>query len=201
MALTRVQIISRALNLMGKKSVMNLTNQSDIVSAADQCFDMLLQATLSEGFWRFASKIAELQMALDTPIGGYYQYAYYLPNDYLKMVHLWPQNYDWELYAGPNAPLLFSNFSNAGQSFFIEYVFLPDVALLPAYFVKYFTYEIAAYLALSNAQMPDYYSELERKKGIELAIAQAADAQNRPQTPLQSAPVLSGRFVSTFASG
>ena len=69
------------------------------------------------------------------------------------------------------------------------------------HFVKYFVFELAAFLALTNAQMPDYYSELDKKKGIELAIAQAADAQNRPQTPLQSAPVLSRRFVSTFASG
>ncbi len=198
MPLTRVQIISQALTLMGKKPIMNLTNQSDIVTAADNSFDMLLQATLSEGFWRFATKIAELQQNVNTPIGNYWFNAYNLPNDYLKMVHLWPQMYDFEIYAGN---LLFTNFNNAGQPLFIEYVFLPEVQFLPAYFVKYFIFEIASFLALTNAQMPDYYSELDRKKGIELAIAQAADAQNRPQTPLQSSPVLTRRFVSTFASG
>ena len=198
MALTRTQIISQALTLMGKKPIMNLVNQSDIVTAADNCFDMLLQATLSEGFWRFATKIVELQQNVNVPIGGYWFYAYNLPNDYLKMVHLWPQQWDFEIYAGN---LLFSNFNNSGQPLFIEYLFLPDVQFLPPYFVKYFIFEIAALLALTNAQMPDYYSELERKKGIELAIAQAADAQNRPQTPLQSMPVLSRRFVTTFASG
>jgi hypothetical protein len=198
MALTRTQIISQALTLMGKKPIMNLVNQSDIVTAADNCFDMLLQATLSEGFWRFATKIVELQQNVNVPIGGYWFYAYNLPNDYLKMVHLWPQQWDFEIYAGN---LLFSNFNNSGQPLFIEYLFLPDVQFLPPYFVKYFIFEIAAFLALTNAQMPDYYSELERKKGIELAIAQAADAQNRPQTPLQSMPVLSRRFVTTFASG
>lgn len=201
MALTRVQIISQALTLMGKQPIMNLTNQSPIATAADQCFDMLLQATLSESFWRFTCKIVELQMNLNTPIGGYWFYAYTLPNDYLKLIHLWPHQYDFELYAGPNAPLLFTNFNNANQPLFLEYQFLPDVSLLPPYFVKYFIFEIAAFLALTNAQMPDYYSELERKKGIELAIAQCADAQNRPQTPLVSMPVLSQRFVSTYASG
>lgn len=200
MALTRVQIISQALTLMGKKPIVNLINQSDIVTAADQSFDMLLQATLSEGFWRFATAIAQLSQNVNVPIGNYWLYAYNLPADYLKLVHLWPQTWDFELYAGA-PPLLFSNFNDANQPFFIEYVFTPDVSILPPYFVKYFAFEIAAFLALTNAQMPDYYSELERKKGIELAIAQAADAQNRPQTPLQSMPVLSRRFVSTFASG
>lgn len=200
MPLTRVQIISQALTLMGKKPIMNLTNQSDIVTAADGSFDMLLQATLSEGFWRFATKIQELQQNVNTPIGQYWFYAYNLPDDYLKMVHLWPQQYDFELYAGA-PPILFSNFNNAGQPLFIEYVFLPPVSYLPPYFVKYFVFELAAFLALTNAQMPEYYAELDKKKGIELAIAQAADAQNRPQTPLQSSPVLARRFVSTFASG
>jgi len=35
----------------------------------------------------------------------------------------------------------------------------------------------------------------------QLGIALAADAQNRPQTPLQSQPILSRRYISTFASG
>ena len=200
MPLTRVQIISQALTLMGKKPILSLNNQSDIVTAADQSFDMLLQATLSEGFWRFAAKIEEIQQDVNTPIGGYWNYAYNLPNDYLKLVHVWPQMYDFELYAGA-PPKLFTNFNNSSQPLYVEYIFLPPVSYLPAYFVKYFAFELAAFLALTNAQMPDYYAELDKKKGIELAIAQAADAQNRPQTPLQSSPVLTRRFVSTFASG
>jgi hypothetical protein len=199
MPLTRTQIISQALTLMGKRPIMNLTNQSDIVTAADNSFDMLLQATLSEGFWRFATKVAEIQQNVNIPIGGYWFHAYNLPSDYLKMVHLWPHLHNFELYAGA-PPILFTNFNNTGQPLFVEYVFLPDVSYLPPYFVKYFIFELAAFLALTNAQMPDYYSELDKKKGIELAIAQAADAQNRPQTPLQSAPVLARRYVSTFCS-
>jgi hypothetical protein len=198
MPLTRVQIISQALTLMGKKPIMNLINQSDIVTAADQAFDYLLQATLSEGFWRFATRIVVLNLNVNVPVGGYWMFSYQLPADYLKLVHLWPQNYDFEMYENFQ---MYSNFNNSNQPLFLEYVFTPVVSNLPAYFVKYFVYELAAYLALSNAQKPDYYGELERKKGIELAIAQAADAQNRPQTPLQSAPMLQRRFVTTFASG
>lgn len=197
MPLTRTQIISRALNLMGKKPIISLENQSDIVNAANECFDMLLEATLSQGFWRFATKIVELQQNVNTPIGNYWFYAYDLPGDYLKLVHLWPQMYDFEVYGST----IFTNYNNQYQPLFLEYQYLVPEVNLPQWFVKYFCYEIAAYLALSSAQMPDFYSELERKKGIELAIAQAADAQNRPQTPLQSSPVLTRRYVSTYASG
>ena len=198
MALTRVQIISQALTLLGKAPIMNLTNQSDIVTAADAAFDMLLTAQLSTGFWRFATTIIELQQSVNTPIGGYWLYSYPLPADYLKLVHLWPQTYDFEIYQNGQ---IYSNFNNANQPFFLEYVFAPLVQNLPPYFVKYFIYELGAYLALANAQRPDYFQVLDAKKGIELAIAQAADCQNRPQTPLQSAPMLTRRYVSSSPSG
>jgi hypothetical protein len=198
MPLTRVQIISQSLTLLGKAPIMTLNNQSDIANAANYSFDMLLSATLSECFWRFATTIVQLQQVLPAPIGGYWFYAYQLPANYLKLVHLWPQNYDFEMYENN---LMYSNYNDQYTPLYLEYVFQPLVQNLPPYFVKYFIYELAAYLALANAQRPDYYQVLLERKGIELAIAQAADCQNRPQTWLQSQPILTRRYVSTYASG
>ncbi len=198
MPLTRVQLISQALTVMGKKPIMNLINQSDIVTAADNAFDYLLQSTASKYFWRFATLIVQLNQNVVAPIGGYWSYSYQLPADYLKLIHLWPQQWDFEIYQNS---LLYTNFNNSGQQLFLEYQNTPIVENFPAYFQQYFIYEIAAYLALSNAQMPDYYDAIKKERDFQLAVAQAADAQNRPQTPLQSAPMLSRRFVATFASG
>ncbi len=198
MAFNRVQIISYALTLMGRKPITSLFQQSDIVNSADQAFDLLLMAAMSTSFWRFATKITILQKLETAPIGGYWTYAYALPPDYLKLVHLWPQTYDFEIYQDAQ---LYSGFDNSGQPLYLEYVFLPTETALPAYFVKYFCYELACYLAVSNAQIPSYTQELDRRRVIELSIAQAADAQNRPQTSLKSQPMVAARFVSTFASG
>lgn len=213
MAFSRVQIISYALTLMGRKPVSSLVNQGDIVTSADQAFDLLLTSALSIGFWRFATTIATLQKLDEKPIGGYWMYSYMLPADYLKMVRLYPHTYNFELYDNSR---LYSNYSagnsvnsaintnipyTSGNQFYIEYVYKPSETLLPPYFVKYFSFELAAYLALSSAQVPDYLAELERRRVIELSIAQAADAQNRPQSPLMSKPMLECRYVSTFAGG
>ncbi len=198
MAFSRVQIISYALTLMGRKPVSSLVNQGDIVTSADQAFDLLLTSALSIGFWRFATTIATLQKLPETPVGGYWMYSYMLPANYLKMVHLYPHTYDFELYSNSR---LYSNYNNQYQPLYIEHIYLPSETLLPPYFVKYFSFELAAYLALSNAQAPDYLAELERRRAIELSIAQAADAQNRPQSPLMSKPMLECRYVSTFAGG
>ena len=198
MAFSRVQIISYSLTLMGRKPVSSLTNQGDIVTSADQAFDLLLTSALSIGFWRFATTIATLQKLDETPVGGYWMYSYMLPANYLKLVRLYPHTYNFEMYDNSR---MYSNYNNKFQPFYLEYVYKPDETLLPPYFIKYFSFELASYLALSNAQAPDYLSEIERRRAIELSIAQAADAQNRPQSPLYSKPMLEVRYVSTFASG
>lgn len=198
MALTKVQVISNALTILGKKPIMSLVNQGDMVTAAEQAFDFLLPVRLSEGFWRFATKILPLSQSTQTPIGGYWKYTYVLPGDYLKLVHLWPQIYNYEMYTGG---LMYSNYNNSGQPLFIEYVFMPTIAEFPSYFWGYFVYELAMYMALSNAQSVQYYDALAPARDMEMARAMAADAQNRPQTPLQSKPMISRRYVSTFSSG
>ena len=198
MPLTRVQIISQALTIMGLKPIQNLLNQSDIVTAADQAFDMLLPNIISKHFWRFATTIAQLNRLVAVPIGGYWKFAYQLPADYLKFVHLWPHNYDFDMYQNHQ---MYSNFDDSFTPLFLEYTFLPVVVNLPDYFTQYFILELATYLSLSNAQYLQYFQILEPKRQTELAQALAADCQNRPQTPLQSMPMLTRRFVSTFASG
>ena len=116
------------------------------------------------------------------------------------MVHLWPHMYGWEIYENN---LLYTNFnaSAGSQGLFIEYQFLPLITNLPPYFTEYFAMHIAATAALSNAQSVQYYQPLMAEARVLWGEAQAKDAQNRPQTQLQNAPMISRRFVSVFVSG
>ena len=198
MSFTRTQIISMALTQLGQKPILSLNNQSDLVTAMDQSFDMLVQANISERFWRFATTIYQLAQVVPQPIGGYWTYAYKLPAGFLKLVHLWPILYDFEIYENQ---LLYSNYNNINAPLFIEYTFYPPVVNFPDYYVKYLVYELAAWASLSNAIQAQYYDRLSAKAGFELAVAQAADAQNRPQTQLMSQPMITRRYVTTFSCG
>jgi hypothetical protein len=80
----------------------------------------------------------------------------------------------------------------------MEYIFQPDISKLPAHFVKYFIYEIAAYLALSSAQRPDFYAPLEAKRTTAFALCAAIEAQNRPQFTQAIFPVLNNRMLGTI---
>ncbi len=187
--------------LLGKKNITSLVNQNDLTTALEAAFDFLFPSVISKGFWRFATKIQVLPQLNITPVGGYWFYAYQLPGDYLEMVHVWPQMYNWELY---NNNQLYSNYNssaNGSQQLFIEYIYQPDPSVCPPYFAEYFATHIAAKAALSNAQSVAYYGPLMAEARVLWGEAQAKDAQNRPQTQLQNAPMITRRFVSTFVSG
>ena len=197
MALDKTEIISNAICLLGNKPILSLAGQGDLVDAAEQAFDMLLPAKLSEGFWRFATTYALLTRIEDIEIPSQmnWLYAYTLPEDYIELVRLHPQSYAFEIFENN---IMYSNI-NSPQ--YIEYVREVEPDKLPPYFVHYFVYELALYLCLSSATSAAYYAALKPERDYTLGLAMAKDAQNRPQSPLVSAPVISGRFVSTFANG
>lgn len=195
MAMTKVEIISNSLALLGQKPINSLQNQNSITTAAEQAFNFLLPTILSTGFWRFATKIVQLSQLNITPPVTQWAFAYELPADFLKMVRLYPHNWAYELYTDKVM------YSNVEGPQFIEYVFQPEIGQLPFYFNAYLVYKIAEYLALSNAQDVQFSQKLNSDMGIAMATALAADAQNRPQTPMISQPIIADRAVSFFVYG
>ena len=193
MATTKTSIVSLAVQILGHKPIQSLDNADDLVTAAEEAFDFLLPAVLATGNWRFSMQIQQLTLtSIIPPLQTGWQNVYLLPSGYLKNIRIIPQNYQYEIYANN---YIYCNWGTQSEVF-MEYAFLPDVSQLPAWFVAYFIYEIASFLALSSAQKPDYFSAIESKKNIAWAIAAAADAQNRPQFSQVVFPVLNNRFIS-----
>jgi len=191
----KVQIISFALGLLGRKPIITLDNQNDITAAAEQAFDFLVPVILSKGQWRFATKIIQVSELEVDPIITYWKYSYQLPSDYLKMIRQYPHNYDFEMYDD------LKMYSNVGGPLYIEYIFQPSISQFPPYFNEYLAYAIAENLALSNAHSVTFASKLAQDKGVIMAQALASDAQNRPQTPLMSQPIITNRAVTSYPYG
>lgn len=191
MALTKEIIISLAVQLLGHKPIITLDDADDLVISAEQAFDMLLPSVLSSGNWRFAVQIAQLSLSVQTPPPGCnWTNIYLLPAGYLKNIRVIPQNYDYEIYENN---LIYCNWGNSQM--LMEYAFMPSISQLPMHFVNYFIYEIAAFLALSNAQKPEYYTVLEGRRQTALAMAAATDASNRPNFSQVVFPVLAQRQI------
>lgn len=179
--------------LLGHKPVTTLVDADSMVTAAEQAYDILLPSVLGTGNWRFSMKIEQLVLSTEVPpIQTNWQQIYLLPAGYLKNIRIIPQNYVYEIYSNNQ---IWCNWGTQSPVF-MEFAYLPETATLPATFINYFIYEIATFLALNNAQKPDYASFLEQKKNTQWAIAAAADAQNRPQFVDWEIPMLTKRNIT-----
>ena len=179
--------------ILGHKPIVTLDDADDLVIAAEQAFDILLPAVLASNGWRFATTITQLSLSTQVPPPlTNWQNIYYLPSGYLKNIRIIPNNYVYEIYSNSE---IWCNWGTE-TAIFMEYIFLPNVAQLPAYFVNYFIYEIASFLCLSNAQKPDYMDRVEAKRMTQFAMAAGLDAQNRPQYSQVDIPVLNRRNIT-----
>lgn len=193
MAYTKTSIISLAIMLLGHKPIITLDPGDDLTIAAEQAFDILLPSILATGNWRFAIQIQQLTLTtLVPPPQTNFNQIYLLPPGYLKNIRIIPQNYVYEIYSNNQ---IWCNWGVQGP-IYMEYAFLPDISQIPAYFINYFIWEIADFLALSNAQKPDFASFIQQKKNTQWAIAAAADAQNRPQFVEYNIPMLDKRNIT-----
>lgn len=191
MANTKVSMVSNAITLLGHAPIASFEGGDQMVVAAEQAFDMLLPAILAENNWRFAAQIQQLSESVEVPPTPW-KTIYLLPADWLKTIRVYPNIYVWEIYENSKVYAQFQG------TFFMEYIFQPDISKLPAHFVKYFILEVAAYLALSSAQRPDFYAPIEAKRITAYAMCAAVEAQNRPQFTQATFPVLNNRMLGTI---
>lgn len=187
MAYSKVQIISLALDKIGKDPI-NAIGNKPIEVTADLVYTALLGAELSTGIWRFAVRLADLPLTTTVPILPSWRYAYQLPADFGRLWRLHPQTYNFEIFQGN---YLYSNVT----PLVIEYSSLSiDATELPWYFIDFFVFALADRLSLGNAQNPQLVGALEGKALQLRTLALAVDAQNRPCSAIVNAPVITSRF-------
>jgi len=191
MTASKTKIISYALTILGHKPIQDLNNPDSITLAAEQAYDVLMPESLETGSWRFAVQISQLSKLNETPPNRW-NYVYSLPAGYLKMIRIYPQNYDYEVYENRR---IYSNWGGE-TPMYMEYVFKPDESLFPFYFQNLIGHMVADHLALSSAQSPDYVSVIRKKLLVVESKAKAADSQNRPNFSQVDFPVLNRRGIS-----
>lgn len=186
-----MSIISNTVTILGHQPISSLANGDQLIVSAEQAFDFLYPAILAQNNWRFATQIQQLSQSVEVPPMPW-KTIYLLPAGWLKTIRVYPQNYAWDIYENSKI------YAQLQGDFFMEYVFQPDISKLPAHFVHYFAIELAAYLALSSAQRPDFYAQLEAKRISAYAMCAAIEAQNRPNFTQVTFPVINNRMLGSI---
>jgi hypothetical protein len=97
MAQSKVSICSNAVTLLGHAPIVSFDDGDQMVVAAEQAFDLLYPAVLSENNWRFATQIQQLSMSVEVPPQPWAA-IYLLPAGWLKTIRVYPNIYVWDIY-------------------------------------------------------------------------------------------------------
>lgn len=191
MAMTKTKIIQNIMSVLGHKPVIDLDNPNELVVAIELAYDLLVPAAFEGGSWRFATQIAQLSKLTEEP-PVFWKSVFLLPAGFLKLIRVHPQNYSFELFENKRLYTMWD-----GGEYFMEYIFQPDPSLWPSEFCMYIVYHIADFLALANAQKPEYVPVIKQNALQYKNQALASDNQNRPQNSQVDFPVLSQRHVAS----
>ncbi len=129
MALNDVALCSRALIRIGAAPITSFNDGTAESEIAGALFGNTRDALLSAYPWSFASAQIELSQLQDEPVADY-NYAYQLPNDYLRAISAGTGAKG----RGLNYRISRGNLHTDASAVVLTYVFRPDESEFPPYF-------------------------------------------------------------------
>lgn len=194
---TKLSWISAALVLCGEKPMNSLTDPRYGAAVGAAIFDMSYEDELQSNRWRFACKKAQLAQINTTPPNEW-MYCFQLPTDMLLPIGLWGVAADrsYEIYSN----VIYTNItSNPGPVnattpvLTFDYLFKPDPSTVPSYFSMLMTFKLARDMIKPITESDSAMSAMTTKYNQQRARAMYADAQGRPNRPLQNNPFVQVR--------
>lgn len=139
MALNDVALASRALIRIGASPITSFTDGSVEAEIAGALFEPVTNALLSSYAWSFATAQAALTQLVTPPVADY-NYAYQLPNDFLRALSAGAGSRGRGLQFRINQNTLHTNSS----AVILTYVFRPAEENFPPYFDQAIIARLAA---------------------------------------------------------
>jgi hypothetical protein len=189
---TKLSMLSAALVLTGEKPMNSLTDPRYGAAVGAALFDMIYENELQANRWRFACKKAQLSQVNTTPPNEW-MYCYQLPTDMLLPIGFWGVGPDrtYEIYSNVIYTNITSNpgpINSTSPVLTFDYMFKPDPSTIPSYFSLLVTYALAKDMIKPITEGDTAASAMVTKYNMQRARAMYADAQGRPNRPLQHSP-------------
>jgi len=190
---SKVSIINAAFLLLGHRAVNNLGDDSgEDVKKAVALYDIYYPSLLTYYPWRFALKQFPLvaPSSFDTIVG--YQYAYYIPNDYLSIFEIQPLG-NYKIYGS----LIYTNLNDPNLKLF--YTHKVSEENLPDYYVQFLVEKFAELFAMPITQQPELAQMWGQSAERQLNRATALDSQSQTSDSFKDNPL--GRAKYSYTTG
>jgi hypothetical protein len=189
---TKLSLLSAAAVLCGEKPLNSLTDQRYAASVGAALFDMTYENELQSNRWRFACKKDQLSQVNSIPINEW-RFCFQLPPDMLLPIGFYGLGPDrlYDIYAD----VIYTNVSSGpgpsgttSQILVFDYMFKPDPATIPSYFALLVSLALAKLMVKPITESDSAQTKLEQAYNVQRGRAMYADAQGRPNRPLQNQP-------------
>lgn len=183
-ATSKIKIISDAAILLGEEPLSSLTSDRYAARVGSNLFEVFYESEIQSGAWRFAMKKRALSLLVDEPLNQW-QNAFQIPSDCLLPRAVWPLGTRYDIYG--------RHLYTDAAAVDLEYIFKPDVDLLPAYFSLMMTLYLAKMMAKPITESDAHEKKWSREYTIQRDRALYADSQARPAQSIQDNPFVDVR--------
>jgi len=173
MAISRTEIVNKALTLVGAEPIVNLTDDTRNARVVNRIYEISLRSILSETPWVFATTRALL--AQTTAVPGWYDtgeiYVYQKPNECIRIFRASDENATWR----EMGTTIISDTNGLG----VEYVYYNDTpSTYTSSFIEAFVDKLCAdiaFMILNSKTVAQGF--MKRYEQVSLAKALAENSQ------------------------
>lgn len=188
MALSNVALCSRALIRIGCEPISSFEDGTAESEIAGALYGPARNALLSAYGWSFAMGQVALERLEDAPLADY-QYAYALPNDFLRALSAGTGTRGRGLDYRIARNVLHSD----AESVVLTYIFLPDESEFPPFFDAALILRLAAEFCIPLTEGTSRAETLYQMADGEFRKAKQIDAQQDSPVSIESFPLIDAR--------
>ena len=199
MAVTKVDIASRALIMIGASPISSFSDDSTEGLVTNNIYEEIVEATLTRHRWGFATGQKQLSLLSSTPVGRW-EYAYQMPADPAVLQIITVTSNDTVLRYERYEDKIYLDGYGSTSTVIMDYIFRQDESKFPPYFRLALEYKLASIYAGAVARDAGMIKEFNELAERQLLIARNSESQETTSNQLAT-----NRFIehrrSTRTSG
>ena len=185
MTVTKVDIASQGLVLIGANKISSFSDNSTEAQVASTLYEENVESLLSESHWRFAMGQKQLSLLADAPVTRY-EYAYQMPSDPAVITIMTVTNSDNPIPYARYEDKIYLNGYGSESKIFMDYVFRQDESLFPTYFRLALVYRLASVFGAAIGRDADILQSYEVKAERQLIKARNIASQETTTKKLKT---------------
>jgi|TARA_R100000426_G_scaffold21283_1_gene18340 hypothetical protein len=190
MAVTKIDIASRALIMIGSNPISSFTDDTTEALVTNNIYEEIIESTLCRARWRFATEQQQLSLLANAPTGRY-EYAYQIPTSPQCLQIISITENDINIQYARYGDKIFVDGHGSQSKLIMDYIFRQDESEFPPYFRLAVEYKLASVFAGAIARDSAMVREFDN-----LAERQILIARNTESAETTTKKLATDRFIN-----